>query len=104
MGNKIKKHLLIILISLSLVSVLSAVQKTAKSDKAAKIVVTGYVVSKGNMPFVYPVIQTEDGTEYMISCKDKVKQKLLNKQGYLIKFTGKLDNGVFVLKKYKVQK
>ena len=87
-----------------MLSALFGVQNNTQSSKNSKVVITGYVISKGNVPFVYPVIRTEDGTEYMIACKDKVKQKLLNSQGYLIKFTGKLEDDVFVLKKWKVQK
>ena len=99
-----KKKFLIYFISLIMLSALFGVQNNTQSSKNSKVVITGYVISKGNVPFVYPVIRTEDGTEYMIACKDKVKQKLLNSQGYLIKFTGKLEEGVFILKKWKVQK
>ena len=99
-----KKKFLIYCISLIMLSALFGVQNNTQSSKNSKVVITGYVISKGNVPFVYPVIRTEDGTEYMIACKDKVKQKLLNSQGYLIKFTGKLEDGVFVLKKWKVLK
>ena len=100
-----KKTVLIYLLGILMISTLSGVQKSAQSKTNSKLVVTGYVVSKGNMPFVYPVIRTQDGTEYMIVCKDKVKQKLLNAQGNLIKFTGTLnEDGFFVLKKWKVVK
>lgn len=100
-----KKKILICFISLFIVSAIFSVQKSAQVKTNSKVVITGYVVSKGNVPFVYPVIRTEDGTEYMIVCKDKQKQKLLNAQGNLIKFTGTInENGFFVLKKWKVLK
>ena len=82
-----KKKFLIYFFSLVLVSALFGVQNNTQVSKNSKVVITGYVVSKGNVPFVYPAIRTEDGTEYTIACKDRVKQKLLNSQGYLIKFT-----------------
>ena len=88
-----------------MVSALFGVQKNTQDKNNSKLVITGYVVSKGNVPFVYPVIRTQDDTEYMIVCKDKVKQRLLNAQGYLIKFTGTLnEDGFFVLKKWKLLK
>ena len=97
-----KKKYLLLILSIFLVSSLFGVQKSAQVKAGSKIIVTGYVVSKGNMPFVYPAIKAQDGTEYMIICKDKTKRKLLDAQGYLIKFTGKLnEDGFFVLKKWK---
>ena len=99
-----KKKFLIIFAGLFLVSALFGVQSD-QALKKQKLVITGYVVSKGNVPFVYPAIRAEDGTEYMIVCKEKQKQKLLNAQGTLIKFTGTLnESGLFVLKKWKVVK
>ena len=98
-----KKYLIVIL-SLFIVSSLFGVQKSEQSKSNPKVVITGYVISKGNVPFGYPVIRTEKGIEYMIACKDKTKQKLLNAQGNLIKFTGTIEDGVFVLKKWKVLK
>jgi hypothetical protein len=100
----INKKWIIVLLAVLLVSPVFSVQKSTQSNKSSKLVITGYVVSKGNVPFIMPAIKTEDGTEYMISCKDKTKQKLLNSQGCLIKFTGKLENGMFVLKKWKIIK
>lgn len=100
-----KKKILICFLSLIVVSAIFGVQKNTQVKNNSKLVVTGYVISKGNVPFVYPVIRTEDGTEYMIVCKEKQKQKLLNAQGYLIKFSGTLnEEGFFVLKKWKVLK
>lgn len=94
-----KSKILICLLSVLMLSTISAATKKSNS----KVVVTGYVVSKGSMPFVYPVIRTQDdSTEYMLVCNDKTKQKLLNNQGYLIKFTGTInEDGFFVLKKWK---
>ena len=57
-----------------MVSALFGVQKSTQVKNNSKVVISGYVVSKGNVPFVYPVIRTQDDTEYMIVCKDKVKQ------------------------------
>ena len=98
------KKIISVILSLFLISSLFGVQNNTQSSKNSKTVITGYVISKGNVPFVYPVIRTEDGTEYTIDCKDRVKQKLLNSQGYPIKFTGTIENGVFILKKWKVLK
>lgn len=96
------KKIILLVLSIFLISSLFAVQKNEQFKVNSKIIVTGYVVSKGNVPFVYPAIRTQDGTEYMIICKDKTKEKLLDTQGYLIKFTGKInEDGFFVLKKWK---
>ena len=97
-----KKKFLVYFISLIMISALFGVQKNTQSKSNSKVVITGYVVSKGNVPFNYPAIETEDGKEYKIVCKEKVKQKLFNAQGNLIKFTGKIEeDGTFILKKWK---
>ena len=98
------KKLLVILLTIFSVSMLFGVQKTAQTKSNSKTVITGYIVSKGNVPFTYPAIRTEDGTEYIITCKNSTKKKLLNAQGQLIKFTGKIDDGFFILKKWKIVK
>ena len=101
-----KKKLFIIL----LVSVLSAfglfaADKSSKSKNVATVVITGYVVSKGNMPFVFPAILTEDGTEYLFTCTARQKKKLLKLQGSDIRFTLlQNEDGFLILKKYKVFK
>ena len=97
-----KKNYLIVILSVFLISSIFGVQKNEQSKINSKVVITGYVVSKGNMPFTFPAIRAQDGTEYMIICNDKTKRKLLDAQGYLIKFTGKInEDGFFVLKKWK---
>ena len=97
-----KKKLFICFISFFLVSALFSVQKSVQTKNNSKVVITGYVTAKGNVPFVYPSIRSEDGKEFNLICKEKDKQKLLNAQGSLIKFTGKLDeDGTFILKKWK---
>lgn len=96
-----KKKLLINLLCITLALSLYAIQKNQDNRKNQNIIITGYVISKGNLPFVFPVIRTENGTEYLIICKEKTKNKLLKAQGYLIKFTGKIEDGAFVLKKWK---
>ena len=79
---------------------------TTKQNKNSKFILEGYVVAKGNVPFIYPVIETEDGITYRISEKTKIKtKKILNLQGNLVRFTGKIEeNGNFIIKKYKVLK
>lgn len=100
-----KKLLLILLVSMiSMIGVFAA-DKAAQSKKNSTIVITGYVVSKGNMPFVFPAIQTEDGTEYLFTCTARQKKKLLKLQGRDIRFTLlQNEDGALVLKKYKVLK
>ena len=95
------KKLLIVLLCLFSVSLAFGLQKNEQNKSSSKIEIIGHVVSKGNDPFIYPVIRAQDGTEYMIVCTNKTKKKLLNAQGYKIKFTGKLEDGMFVLKKWK---
>ena len=101
-----KKALAILMISLFSVFFCSAVPKSTQSNKSSKIVIEGYIVSKGNMPFVFPVIETIDEKEYTIAeTSASKKQKLLNLQGNLIRFTGTLEeNGSFKIKKYKIIK
>ena len=99
-----KKKLFLIL-ALAFFSALSlmAVDKTKQSKKNSTIVVTGYIVSKGNMPFPQAAIQTTDGQEYLIICNEKTNKKLLNTQGKKVKLTGYIQEatGFFVLKKWK---
>lgn len=95
------KRFLIILLCLFSVSLAFGVQKIEQTKTSSKVEIIGHVVSKGNEPFAFPVIKALDGTEYMIICSNRTKRKLLNAQGYKIKFTGKLEDGMFVLKKWK---
>ena len=98
-----KKRILIGLLSLIVCSMLFGVQKNTQTKKASKTVIIGYVVSKGNVPFVYPAIKTKEGVEYYIECSNRTKKKLLKAQGCIIKFTGTLsdNNSTFILKKWK---
>lgn len=67
--------------------------------------VQGCIIAKGNEPFVFPVILTDDGEQYIINTTAAKRKKLLNLQGKHIKFTGYIkDNGSFELKKYKILK
>ncbi len=100
-----KKNYLIILLSISLISSLFAVQKNVQSKNNSKIVVTGYVVSKGNMPFTVPAIQGDDGKEYYIICSEKQKRRLLNNQGKHLRFTlVQIDEILWTVKKFKIIK
>lgn len=84
---------------------LLAADKGQQTKKNSTILVTGYIVSKGNVPFTFPAIVTEDGDEYVFTCTNRQKNKLLNLQGKKIRFTLLLkEDGVMVLKKYKVLK
>lgn len=97
-----KKSFLIFLLCIATAVSLNGAVKNTQQKNNSKVEIIGYIVGKGNEPFVFPVIRTEDDTEYMIICKDKVKQKLINAQGYKIKFTGTInEEGFFVLKKWK---
>ena len=91
------------MLALFCVSMGFSVNKNEQSDKNTKVVLTGYIISKGNMPFPQAAIQTQDGTEYFIVCSEKVNKKLLNTQGNMVKLTGYIQNetGFFVLKKWK---
>jgi len=100
-----KKLLLILLVSMISMLGVFAVDKSAQSKKKSTVVITGYVVSKGNMPFVFPAIKTEDGTEYLFTCTARQKKKLLKLQGRDLRFTLlQNEDGALVLKKYKVLK
>lgn len=80
----------------------TTVNKSEQAKNNSKIVVTGYVLSKGNVPFVFPVIRGDDENEYVIVCTEKQKRKLLNLQGRHLRFTlVQKDQTSYVLKKYK---
>ena len=100
-----KKNYLIILLSIFLISSLFGVQKNVQSKSNSKIVVTGYVVSKGNMPFTFPAILADDGNEYSIVCSEKQKRRLLNNQGKHLRFTlVQIDEVLWTVKKFKIIK
>ena len=100
-----KKNYLIILLSIFLISSLFAVQKNTQFKNNPKVIVTGYVESKGNMPFVEPAIQGDDGNEYYIICSEKQKRRLLNSQGKHLRFTlVQIDEVLWTVKKFKVIK
>ena len=104
-----KKNLLIILLAcLCLGNLFCAdktVQKTAQSVNNSKITVTGYVISTGNAPFIYPAIKGDDEKYYTIICTEKQKRRLLNNQGKHLRFTlVQNDEVTWIVKKYKVIK
>ena len=100
-----KKNYLILLLSIFLISALFGVQKNTQSKNNSKIVVTGYVVNKGNVPFTFPAIVADDGNEYSIVCTEKQKRRLLNNQGKHLRFTlVKIDEVLWTVKKIKVIK
>ena len=100
-----KKNYLIILLSIFLISSLFGVQKNVQSKNNSKIVVTGYVVSKGNMPFTVTAILADDGNEYSIICSEKQKRRLLNNQGKHLRFTlVQIDEILWTVKKFKIIK
>ena len=99
------KRNILILLSLFLCFSLFGVQKNTQSKNNSKIVVTGYVVSKGNMPFTVPAIMADDGNEYSIVCSEKQKRRLLNNQGKHLRFTlVKNDEITWTVKKFKILK
>lgn len=99
------KRRILILLSLFICFSLFGVQKNTQSKNNSKIVVTGYVVSKGNMPFTYPAIKADDGNEYYIICSEKQKRRLLNSQGKHLRFTlVQIDEVIWTVKKFKTIK
>ena len=83
----------------------NTVQKSEQAVNNSKIVITGYVLSKVNVPFVFPEIQGDDGNEYSILCTEKQKRRLLNLQGKHLRFTlVKSDEVSWIVKKYKILK
>ncbi|MBO4533251.1 MAG: hypothetical protein J5726_06080 [Treponema sp.] len=98
-----KKSFICIMLALFCISMGFSVNKNEQADKNTKVVITGYIISKGNMPFPQAAIQTTDGQEYLIICNEKSNKKLLNTQGNKVKLTGYIQNdtGFFVLKKWK---
>ena len=98
-----KKSLICIILALFCVCTCFSVNKNEQADKNTKIVITGYIISKGNIPFPQAAIQTTDGQEYLIICNEKTNKKLLNTQGKKVKLTGYIQEatGFFVLKKWK---
>ncbi len=99
------KRRIFILLSLFICFSLFGVQKNTQFKNNPKVIVTGYVVSKGNMPFTYPAIKADDGNEYYLVCTEKQKRRLLNDQGKHLRFTLiKNDEITWIYKKSKVIK
>lgn len=66
---------------------LSAVSRPQKEFSAS-----GYVRSYGNMPFVFPGIETSDGKKYLLECDNALKKELLETAGKKICVQGILDD------------
>lgn len=99
------KRSILIILSIFICFSLFAVQKNTQFKNNPKVIVTGYVVSKGNMPFVEPAIQGDDGNEYYIICSEKQKRRLLNSQGKHLRFTlVQIDEVIWTVKKFKTIK
>ena len=97
--------ILIVALCSSLIFAADSVEKSRQDKTESKIIVTGTVISKGNLPFVYPGIISDDGTEYTIVCTEKQKRRLLELQGKHLRFTlVNKDDVCWVVKKYKVIK
>ena len=102
---KTKSIAIVLLILIAIPFSAFCVNKSAQSDNKSKIVVTGYVVSKGSEPFVEPAIKADDGAEYTIICTQKQRRRLLNLQGKHLRFTlVKIDEINYAFKKYKLLK
>ena len=98
-----KKRIIVFLI-LILPFFAFGVQKSEQS-KNSSITITGYVVSKGNVPFTEPAIRGDDGNEYSLICSEKQKRRLLDLQGKHLRFTLQKNDEIFyVVKKYKIIK
>ena len=98
-----KKRIIVFLI-LILPFFAFGVQKSEQA-KNSSIIVTGYVVSKGNVPFTQAAIRGDDGNEYSLICSEKQKRRLLDLQGKHLRFTLQKNDEIFyVVKKYKIIK
>ena len=97
-----KKILFVLLLSLAAAFLFADDSKGKEVDKKSKVEVTGYIVSKGNMPFVFPAVKADDGQEYLFVCTKKQAQKLLKAQGQRLKLTfNQTPDNILVLTKYK---
>lgn len=57
-------------------------------SKSKEVSVQGFIKSYGNVPFNYPVIETEDGKSYSIKADDDVKDEIFKTVGEKIEVTG----------------
>ena len=98
-----KKRTIFILLVLFISSLLpAAVLKNEQSGKNSKIVVTGYIVSKGNDPFPYPAIKLDSGEELLFACNKKQGKQLLAAQEFHVQLIlEQTDDNTLVLKKWK---
>ncbi|MBR5402302.1 MAG: hypothetical protein IK102_10910 [Treponema sp.] len=98
-----KKRALIVLAALFITSLLpAAVLNNEQSGKNSKIVVTGYIISKGNDPFPYPAIILDSGEELQFICNKKMSRQLLSSQEHHVQLTlEKTKDDTLVLKKWK---
>ena len=98
-----KKGAIFVLIVLLITSFLpAAVLKNEQSGKKSKVVVTGYILCKGNDPFFYPALKLDSGEEIQFICNKKQGQQLLESQEYHVQLTlEKTKDDTLVLKKWK---
>lgn len=84
----VRKKLLSLLLILFFGNLLlSAVSRPQKEFSAS-----GYVRSYGNMPFVFPGLETSDGKNYLLECDSSLKKKLLESTGKRICVYGELED------------
>lgn len=57
-------------------------------SKSKEVSIQGFVKSFGNVPFNYPVIETDDGKQYSVKADDDVKNEIFKTAGEKIEVTG----------------
>lgn len=57
-------------------------------SKSKDVSIQGYIKSFGNVPFNYPVIETDNGKQYSIKADDDVKSEIFKTAGNKIEITG----------------
>ena len=98
-----KKGVIFVLIVLLISTFLpAAVLKNEQSAKNSKVIVTGYILCKGNDPFFYPAIKLDSGEEILFACNKKQSRQLLDSQEFHVQLTlEKTADNTLVLKKWK---
>jgi len=76
-------------VSCSMIFCLASYDKKEKANSV--VTVCGLVVVKGNEPFTFLGLKTENGKEYALKGKEDILDYLQNNQGVLFEITGFLE-------------
>ncbi len=74
--------------SIPLFIVLTLLMIFCSFSKSKEVSIQGFVKSFGNVPFNYPVIETDGSKQYSVKADDDVRSEILKTVGEKIEITG----------------